>query len=286
MTQTIQIGRINQLLIERKSEPGLYLKDKEGQEVLLPNAYVSVAMEIGQKLDVFVYTDSEDRLIATTREPSARLGEFALMEVKDVASFGAFCDWGLPKDLFVPTKFQKTPFRVGQKRVIRVSLDEQTNRLIGVEKIGKYLSDKRPDFQKGQEVALFVLAQTPLGFKAIINNRFTGMLFKNEVFTPVAIGERLKGYIKEVRQDGKITLSLRPLEEGDNYAKERVLHVLRTHDYALPCNYKSTPEEIYARFRLSKKAYKRALTLLQEEGAIGVDEKGIHFKGASGLQGR
>ncbi|MBN2964506.1 DNA-binding protein [Sulfurospirillum sp. T05] len=280
MTQTLQIGRINQLMIERKSDPGLYLKAGDGEEVLLPNAYVSITMEIGQTLDVFVYTDSEDRLVASTRMPEARLGEFALLEVKDVTSFGAFCDWGLPKELFVPVKFQKTPFKVGQKRVIRVSLDEQTNRLIGVEKFGKFLTTRRPDFSTGDEVALFVLASTPLGFKAIVNNRFTGMLFHNEVFEPLHVGKRTKGYIKEVRQDGKITLSLRPLEKGDVFAKEKVLSVLRANGYALPFAYKATPEEVYAYFGLSKKAYKQALTQLQEEGAITLDENGIRFSGA------
>ncbi|MBE0495232.1 MAG: DNA-binding protein [Campylobacterales bacterium] len=280
MTQTLQIGRINQLMIERKSDPGLYLKAGDGEEVLLPNAYVSITMEIGQMVEVFIYTDSEDRLVASTRMPEARLGEFALMEVKDVTSFGAFCDWGLPKELFVPVKFQKTPFKIGQKRVIRVSLDEQTNRLIGVEKFGKFLTARRPDFAIGDAVALFILASTPLGFKAIINNRFTGMLFHNEVFEPLHVGQRTKGYVKEVRMDGKITLSLRPLEDGDGFAKEKILTVLRANGYALPFAYKASPEEVYAHFGLSKKAYKRALTQLQAEGVISLNDEGMRFIGA------
>lgn len=277
MRQRLQIGRINQLLIERKSDPGLYLKSKDGKEVLLPNAYVLPTMQIGDKIDVFVYTDSEDRIVATTRKPEAKLGEFARLYVKDVTPIGAFCDWGLPKDLFVPIKFQKTPFRVGQWRSVRVSLDEQTNRLIGIEKFGKFISKQRADFEPNQKVKIFVLAKTPMGFKVIIENRFEGMIFANEVFEPLELGDKKEAFIKIVRPDGKIDVSLRALDRGDEEAKKSILEALRANDYSLNLTTKSPPEAIYESVGLSKKVFKRALNALIAEGAIKVDGGQMSF---------
>lgn len=281
MTQKLQIGRINQLLIERKSEPGLYLKSKDDEEVLLPNAYVLPTMQIGEKIDVFIYTDSEDRIIATTRMPEAKLGEFARLHVKDVTSIGAFCDWGLPKDLFVPIKFQKTPFKVGQWRSVRVSLDEQTNRLIGIEKFGKYISKQRPDFEPNQKVKIFVLAKTPLGFKVIIENRYEGMIFANEVFESLELGDKKEAFVKNVRTDGKVDISLRPLNNGDEEAKKSILSALRMNDYNLNLTTKSAPEEIYKIVGLSKKAFKKALNSLIEEGAVEIKDGQMCFLAAS-----
>ena len=277
MTDKIYIGKINQLMAERHAEPGLYLKAKNDEEVLLPNAYVSIKMEIGKTVDVFVYRDSEDRLVASTYEPYAKLGEFALMEVVDTAEFGAFCDWGMTKHLFVPKKYQKTPFRVGQKRVLRVCLDEATDRLIGVERFGKYISNLRPDYEKGESVELFIMAKTPLGFKAIINNRFSGMLFSNEIFEPLRVGDRKQGYIKQIRVDGKIDLSLKPLEKDGEYEEQKILDVLRKNDYFVKCNSKSSPEHIYEIFGLSKKTFKKALVSLQDKGVLVLQNDGIKF---------
>jgi len=277
----LQIGRINQLLIERKSENGLYLKSKSNQEVLLPNAYVMPNMKIGDYVNVFIYTDSEDRLVATTHSPEAKLGEFARLHVKHVTSIGAFCDWGLPKDLFVPLKFQKTPFRVGQWRSIRVSLDELTNRLIGVEKFGKFISKQRPDFKVGQKVKIFVLAKTPLGYKVIIENRFEGMIFDNEIFEPINLGDKKEAFIKKVRFDGKVDLSLMAIEDKDQEAKKSILEALRLNDYMLELTTKSPPEIIYKEVKLSKKAFKKALNALVEEGVVKIENEKIHFLIAS-----
>jgi len=281
MTTQLQIGRINQLLIERKSDPGLYLKSRNDEEVLLPNAYVMPTMQIGDKIDVFVYTDSEDRIVATTRRPEAKLGEFARLHVKDVTPIGAFCDWGLPKDLFVPLKFQKTPFRVGQWRNVRVSLDEQTNRLIGVEKFGKFISKQRPDFEADQKVKIFVLAKTPLGFKVIIENKFEGMVFSNEVFEPLKLGETREAFVKVVRADGKVDISLRPTQMSDEEAKKSILEALRLNDYSLNLTTKSPPEEIYNSVKLSKKAFKKAVNSLIQEGVISIDDGQMKFLAAS-----
>ncbi len=279
MEANIQIGRLNTLKINRKEPQGLYLGAKDEAEVLLPNAYVDIRYELGDEIEVFIYHDSDDRLIATTRMPYVKLDEFALLEVVDVKDFGAFMDNGLLKHLFVPRKYQKTPFKVGQKRVIKVVQDVQTQRLIGVEKFGKFLSHKRAFYKTNDKVNLFVLAPTPLGFKVIIDNKYEAMLYANEIHQSLHVGDQKQGYIKQIRKDGKIDASLQPIGKSlkDDEAEEKILQVLRKNNYKLTCNYKSPPSQIESLFGLSKKVYKRALTSLQEKKAIEVDEKGIRF---------
>lgn len=279
MLHSFLLGKSNHLKIARETEPGFYLVNTEDEEVLLPNAYKTESMQIGDFINVFVYTDSEDRLVASTLFPFARLGEFALLEVVDTSSFGAFVDWGLPKNLLVPQKYQKSSFRVGQQRVIFVVKDELTNRLIGVEKFGKFLPKGTPRFEPNQEVNLFILAETPLGFKAIINNRYEGMLFNNEIFENIEIGERRVGYIKNVRKDGKTNLSLQPIGKNANaVAQDKLLQVLRENDYKMPYNTKSDPQVIYNIFGLSKKSFKESLNNLIKEGLLEVNENGITLK--------
>jgi predicted RNA-binding protein (virulence factor B family) len=233
-------------------------------------------MEIGKAVEAFIFHDSEGRLTASTVIPNAKLGEFALMEVADVSSFGAFVDWGLPKELFVPLKYQKTPFKTGQKRVIFVALDEFSGRLIGVEKFGKFLPKSHPKFTQNEKVKLFILAKTPLGFKVIINNRFEGMLYQNEIFENLEIGSKKEGYIKKIRNDGKIDVSLQPLgESAELAAQTKVLEILRKNDYKAPYNTKSSPEEIYEIFGISKKSFKQVINNLQKEGLIKITEGGI-----------
>lgn len=279
MDLNIQLGRLNTLRANRQEPQGMYLGAKDEEEVLLPNAYVSIKYEIGDEVEVFVYHDSDDRLIATTLMPYAKLNEFALLEVVDTTSFGAFLDWGLPKHLLVPKKYQKSPFKIGEKRVIKVVEDLQTNRLIAVEKFGKFLSYKKPFYKKNDKVNLFVVAKTPLGYKVIVENKHEAMLYDNEVFQPLHVGDEKKGYIKQIRKDGKIDASLQPIGKGakEQSAEEKILQVLRDNDYTLKTNYKSSPEEVQKIFGLSKKMYKRALTSLKEKGAIKIDEKGIYF---------
>jgi predicted RNA-binding protein (virulence factor B family) len=230
-------------------------------------------MEIGKAVDVFIYHDSENRLVASTLYPHARVGEFALMEVTDISSFGAFVDWGLPKELFVPLKYQKSPFKTGQKRVIFVTLDELTNRVIGVEKFGKFLPKSTPKFTQNEKVELFILAKTPLGIKVIINNRYEGMLYQNEIFEEIDIGDKKEGYIKKIRTDGKIDVSLQPTgESAELTAQTKVLEVLRKNDYKMLCSTKSSPEEIYKTFGISKKSFKQVINNLKREGLIQVKQ--------------
>ncbi len=279
MNKNIEVGCINTLRINREEPQGFYLGAKDEEEILLPNAYKNIKTTIGDEIDVFVYHDSEDRLTATTQMPYAKLNEFALLEVVDVAPFGAFLEWGLTKHLMVPKKFQKTPFKVGQKRVIKVVKDLQTDRLIGVEKFGKFLSHKRPFYNQNDKVKLFVVARTPLGFKVIVDNKHEGMLFENEVFEKLNVGDEKEGFIKQIRKDLKIDVSLQPIGKKikDESAEEKILQVLRENNYTLNCNYKSDPETIQNLFGLSKKVYKRALTSLQEKKAIKIEDEGIKF---------
>ncbi len=280
MNANIEVGRLNTLKIKRKEPQGYYLGAKDEEEILLPNAYINIKNQIGDEVDVFVYHDSEDRLTATTQMPYAKLDEFAYLEVVDTAPFGAFLEWGLTKHLFVPKKYQKTPFKVGQRRVIKVVKDLQTDRLMGVEKFGKFLSHKPPFYKKNDKVKLFIVAKTPLGYKVIVENKHEAMLYENEIFEDLHVGDEKLGYIKQIRKDGKIDASLQPIGKDlkDIEAQEKILQVLRDNNYTLTCNYKSTPAKIESIFKLSKKVYKRALTSLQEKGAIEVDESGIKFK--------
>lgn len=275
MDLEIQVGRLNTLRINRKEPQGLYLGAKDEQEVLLPNAYVSIKHNIGDEIEVFIYHDSDDRLIATTLMPYAKLDEFAYLEVVDTASFGAFLEWGLPKQILVPRKYQKSPFKIGEKRVIKVIKDLQTDRLIAVEKFGKFLSQKRAYYKKNDKVNLFVVAKTPLGYKVIVQNRHEAMLYDNEVFEPLHVGDEKIGYIKQIRKDGKIDAILQPI--GTKNAEDKILEVLRKNNYSLTCNYKSSPDTIKNLFGISKKVYKRTLTLLEEKGAIEISQEGIRF---------
>jgi predicted RNA-binding protein (virulence factor B family) len=278
INQHIEIGRINTLRIDRFVVPGLFLMAEDEEDLLLPNQYVTDDMVLDQELDVFVYTDSEDRLVATTDKPKAMIDEFGFFEVVDVARFGAFVDWGLPKDLLVPKNRQRTPFKIGEKRFLRIVKDDRSERLIGVEKISKYLDTAPKGYHTNKEVKLLVIAKTPLGFKVIVDNRYEGMMFANEVFENVEIGEHKKGFVKQVRKDGHFDISLQPIGElKKDAASEKVMALLVENRGILPYNYKSDPELIKKTFGLSKKNFKRALTQLQDEKKIEVKETGIYL---------
>jgi len=277
INEQIELGVMNTLKIDRETDPGLYLMAEDEEVVLLPNAYVRDDMLIDDEIEVFIYTDSEDRLVATTEQPYGMKDQFAVVHVVDTVAYGAFVDWGLPKDLFIPKNKQKNPFRVGDRRIVRIIEDEDTRRLIGVEKITSFLSDNTQILEKNQEVDLLLFAKTPLGYKAIINDTYEGMLYSNEIFTKVKEGDQLKGYVKAVRDDKKVDLSLQPI--GKKNAEElntaNIIAMLDQNHGEIPYNYKSDPETVKEIFGLSKKAYKRALTTLVEKKLIAVDENGM-----------
>lgn len=275
MNHTLSIGTVNTLIVNRETANGLYLITGDNDtEVLLPNIYVKDSMQFGDTIDVFIYTDSEDRPVATTLTPKAMLGDFAFLKVVDTSKHGVFLDWGLPKDLFVPLREQKN-LRKGDKRLFYLTLDEQTDRLIASQKIGKYLKSDTEGLEKNQQVSLLIMAPTPLGYKTLIDESYEGMLYKNEVFEPIMIGDKKEGYIKEIRKDGKIDVSLQPIGKDAGDSATAKIETLLATDGTLPYNYKSDAQEIQKVFGLSKKAYKRALTTLIDAKKIIVNDKGM-----------
>jgi len=268
---TINIGEINTLEVTRDTDYGYFLEAKDGNEILLPNVYVMEdEMPMGSLIDVFVYTDSEDRPVATTKIPYAKLGEYGYFTVVDYKSYGAFVNWGLPKDLFVPLSQQKEYFNIGKKYVLRVCLDEQTGRLYGTQKIGKYFNRDMKGLHQNKALDAIILAKTPLGYKVVADNQYEGMLFGNEIFEELRIGDHKKVYIKSVRRDGKLDLSLQPIgkQAKINEAEATILQLLKEANGTLPYTYKSDAEEIKKVFGMSKKNFKRTLTNLIETHKI------------------
>jgi len=275
---TINIGEINTLEVTRDTDYGYFLEAKDGNEILLPNVYVMEdEMPMGSLIDVFVYTDSEDRPVATTKMPYAKLGEYGYFTVVDYKSYGAFVNWGLPKDLFVPLSQQKEYFNIGKKYVLRVCLDEQTGRLYGTQKIGKYFNRDMKGLHQNKALDAIVLAKTPLGYKVVADNQYEGMLFSNEIFEELHIGDRKKVYIKSVRRDGKLDVSLQPIgkQAKINEAEATILQLLKEANGSLPYTYKSDAEEIKKAFGMSKKNFKRTLTDLIEREKITLLEDSI-----------
>lgn len=268
---TINIGEINTLEVMRDTDYGYFLEAKDEKEVLLPNVYVMEdEMPMGSLIDVFIYTDSEDRPVATTKMPYAKLGEYGYFTVVDYKSYGAFVNWGLPKDLFVPLSQQKEHFTIGKKYLLRVCLDAQTDRLFATQKIGKYLNRDMSGLHQNKVLDAIVLAKTPLGFKVVADNQYEGMLFSNEIFEDIRIGDRKKVYIKNVRKDFKLDLSLQPIGKKAKIdeAEGIIIQLLKEAEGTLPFTYKSDADEIKKVFGMSKKNFKRTLTELIEAQKI------------------
>lgn len=275
----LELGLINTLLIDRLTTPGAYLMAQDGSDVLLPGPYLTPEMKEGELVDVFLYTDSEDRLVATTLKPTAMLDELALFEVIDTAPFGAFMNWGLSKDLLVPNMFQKTPFQVGEKRFIKVIYDERTHRLVGTEKLGDFFERRVKGLKPNQEAKILIISKTPLGFKCIVENKYEGLIYHNEIFENINLGDEKIAYIKTIRKDGNIDLSLsKPGNKKAGGSSDKVFALLKSNNGIMPYNYKSDAELIKDVFGLSKKDFKRSLTTLQDAGKIEVKDTGIYIK--------
>lgn len=277
MNKQIELGCINTLKINRVSEPGLYLIAQDEEEVLLPNIYITNEMQIDDELDVFIYTDSEDRLVATTLTPYGYLNDFVSLEVIDIANFGAFCDWGLPKDLLIPKNRQKSTFNIGDRKVVQIVNDDRTDRLIGTEKFT--LKEADSNFQQNDEVEIIIYTKTPLGFKVVVNNSYEGLIYHNEIFENISIADKKRAYIKEVREDGKIDISLQKIgaKKGDENSL-KVLEVLKENGGELGFTYKSDAEDIKDVFGMSKKAFKASLTKLIDNKEIILGESTIKIK--------
>ncbi|MAD42320.1 MAG: DNA-binding protein [Arcobacter sp.] len=274
MNERIYVGEINKLAVYRKSEPGIYLISEDREEVLLPNAYVTNEMELGSFLDVFIYTDSEDRLVATTLDPYLYVNEFAYLEIVDTAPFGAFVDIGLPKDILVPKNKQRSIFHKGHSKVLKMVLDEKTDRLIATE---KYTLDQDiKGLKEKDEVEILVYSKTPLGYKVIVNDQYDGMIFHTEIFENVYFGDRKRAYVKKIRDDNKLDISLQ--EIGKKVKDDKVYELLVQNGGKMNFTYKSDAEDIKKAFGLSKKAFKATLTKLINDEKIVLEDSCIRVK--------
>ena len=274
------IGRYNSLQITKYTDFGLYLDGGADGEILLPKRYIPKGeeLEVGDWLNVFVYLDSEDRLIATTQKPKVQVGGFASLKVVEINRVGLFLDWGLPKDLLLPHSEEKRPLQVGDYCVVYVYLDQRTRRITATARLDRHL-DKTPlRYETGQEVDLLVVEKTDMGFKAIINNEHWGLIHNNEVFKFLRGGMRERGFIREVRADGKISLSLQPLgREAASSLSEQILAKLREADGQLPLSDKSSPEQISSLFGVSKGNFKKAIGGLYKQGLIVIEADRIRL---------
>ncbi len=266
----IEIGKYNTLKINRFVDFGCYLGDDDDREVLLPKRYLTGSEQEGDELTVFVYNDSENRPVATTEKPLVVVGDFALMRVKAVNSVGAFLEWGLSaKDLLVPFREQRVDMKAGRSYIVYVYLDNATNRIVASAKLDKFLDNRMPHYYHRQKVDLLVVQRTELGYKVIVNDLHWGMIYKSETYKDVNVGEYCVGYIKQVRPDGKIDVTLEKIERMrvDDLSTV-VLDYIKAHGGSIAITDKSTPEEIRNAFQCSKKDYKKALGQLYRERKV------------------
>ena len=273
---SIKLGKFNQLEVVKKVDFGIYLDGGEEGEVLLPTRYVPEDCAVGDILNVFLYLDMEERLIATTLVPYVQVGEFAYLEVAWVNQYGAFLNWGLMKDLFVPFREQKMKMQGGRKYMIHAHLDDESYRIVASAKVERYLSKEKPEYAAGDEVDILVWQKTDLGFKAIIDNKYSGLLYENEIFTPLSAGMQLKAYVKQVREDGKVDLML----QKPGFAKvgdfsKTLLDYLREQGGRIALTDKSPAEEIYEVFGVSKKTFKKGVGDLYKKRLISLQDDAI-----------
>lgn len=274
----ITIGQRASLTILREKPVGVFLDAENLGEILLPRREMPKEWSIGGQVDVFIYLDSEDRLVATLKSPRAMPGEFAKISCIAVTGVGAFLDWGLPKDLLVPFREQKTRMEVGKNYLVKVLVDEESQRLIATTRIARHIDQAPASFETGEEVDLIVYGKTPMGYKAIVNNTHTGLLFGNEVFHKLALGEKLKGWIAGVRADGKIDLTLHPpgRERVDDLEKQ-ILGELVARGGFWAISDKTPADEIHAELGVSKRTFKQTLGALLKKRLVTQTETGIRL---------
>jgi predicted RNA-binding protein (virulence factor B family) len=263
----MNLGDYNDLEVARFVEFGVYLTSDDG-DILMPDRYVPAGVRVGDVLRVFVYRDSEDRLVATTETPLARVGEFAALRVTAATSLGAFLDWGLPKDLLLPLRNQPKRVQPGDTVLVYIYLDETSDRLVATAKWEKF-TDRNPLLEPGQTVPLLIAGQSELGYAVLVDGRYQGLLFRNEVFRPLSIGDTPTGYVRQVRQDGKVDVSLQRQGYDEALAAaENLVLLLRKAGGILPVTDKTDSEEIYRRVGMSKKVFKKALGTLYRRGQV------------------
>jgi predicted RNA-binding protein (virulence factor B family) len=274
----VKIGKVCTLEVVKFTESGAYLDGGPYGEILLPNRYVPKTLKEDDEIDVFISFDSEDRILATTDCPTVMVGEFGYLKCAAVTAFGAFLDWGLPKDLFVPFREQTVKMEAGKSYLVGVYVDQKTGRIAASAKYNRLLNKNEADYTVGQEVNLLIANQTDLGYNAIIEGRHLGVIYANEIFKPIHTGDKEKGYIKKLREDGKIDLAL----EVQGYDKvdpvtTDILEKLKANNGYLPFSDKTDPELIKAKLGISKKTFKKAIGALYKNKLILLEEEGIRL---------
>ena len=266
----MKIGQYNRLRINRTVDFGAYLIDDDTHEVLLPKRYMTPDMKVGDEIDVFVYNDSENRPVATTERPRAVVGDFALMRVKAVNKVGAFLDWGLvAKDLLVPFSEQRVDMQAGRSYIVRVYLDEASQRIVASAKLAKFLNQTEPEYYHRERVEVLVVQRSDLGYRVIVNNAHWGQIYQSEIYQDVNIGDRLTAFIKQVRPDGKIDVTLAKIEKMRvDDLSDRILAYLEAHGGEMALTDKSSPDDINKTFQCSKKDFKKALGLLYKQQKV------------------
>ena len=275
---SIELGKFNTLKVVKEVDFGMYLDGGEEGEILLPSRYVPENCKPGDELTVFIYLDNGERLVATTLTPLVQVGEFACLEVAWINQYGAFLNWGLLKDLFVPFREQKMKMQVGKQYVIHAHLDDESYRIVASAKVDRYLSREKAPYEPGQEVSILIWQKTDLGFKAIIENRYSGLLYENEIFRPLETGMEMKAFVKQVREDGKVDLILQKpgFEKIDDFSKT-LLDYIKEHGGRINLNDKSPAEDIYDTFGVSKKTFKKAVGDLYKKHLVSLQENGIEL---------
>ncbi|PWD99111.1 CvfB family protein [Marinilabilia rubra] len=272
----IQIGQYNKLKVSELSQFGAFLDGGNLGNILLPNRYTEDDLKPGMEIRVFIYLDSEDRLVATTEKPIARVGDFAFLKVSAVTNVGAFLDWGLAKELLVPFREQRVRMQEGEKHLVYIYLDDATKRIVASAKIDKFLDNTSPKYEPGDKVELIISGETEIGFKAIINQTHSGLLYRNETNEQLKTGAHIPGYIKRIREDDKIDLSLSPLGmQAIQDNSSLLLSRLDQNNGLLPLTDQSSPEEIKLLLGISKKAFKKAVGTLYKQGKITLEKDGI-----------
>jgi len=275
---TINVGQFNLMRVDRKVDFGFYMDDG-AEGILLPKRFVPSGLQIGDTISVFVYHDSDNRLIATTQEPLAVVGDIAALKVVEVTSQGAFLDWGLMKDLFVPVSQQLSTMRLGGKYLVKLYIDGQTGRVAATEKIDKQISNDHLTVKEGEKVKVQVYRESEIGYVVIVNQVHQGLVYKNEVFTHLHIGQFIdEAFIKKIREDNKLDIGLGK-QGGEKLAddNQKIISLLKSHKGFLPYHDKSAPDDIYAFFGMSKKAFKMNVGILYKLKLITIEEDGIHL---------
>ena len=276
----IRLGKRNRLEVLREVDFGMYLNAGEVGDVLLPKRYIPQGTKVGDIVDVFLYLDNEERLVATTEYPLVEVNEFAYLEVKWTNEYGAFLDWGLMKDLFCPFKEQKMRMVQGKKYLIYCYIDRITYRIVASAKLEKFLSRKQPPYRSGDAVEVIIQQKTELGMKAIVDQRYSGLIFQNEIFQPLHTGDRLTAFVKQVREDGKIDLKLQKYfgkKRVTDFSEQLLNHLIVQHDGFCPLHDKSEAEDIYNTFGVSKKTFKRGVGDLYKHRYITIEDNGIRL---------